>query len=163
MKVSDRVKELFSKNVGKRPEIPVEFGRNSNIHEVEAELVKKRYKSGAVEELISLELGIDLKSVDMILSGEIWPYSGTRLKRPNPVGPNPLNCYTNQQRKFAYGVIGLAKEFLSEEEFKIFCNMSGLPLWRGNAIHRNLELVQDAGRYKRARKRIAVSEKTNTT
>lgn len=152
--VTTRVSELFKTD--KRPEIPRGYGVNSLVDPAEAVMIRDMFKECKLEELVSLELGIDLHLIDKVLSGEIWPYAGGRLKIQGS-GPNPRNVFTNNLRKYCYGVIGIARAYLTDEEFSVFCDMNGLAPWRANQIVKQLDIKDGRKLYPAYRKTLSLS------
>lgn len=162
MSLDKRASSLLNEMKGKRPEIPVEYGTRTDIHMAEAAHVRKRVNKGAVEELVALEVGLNVDTVDKIMNGTIWPYAGGRLKKAQASGLHPANCFTANQREFVYGGVAVASDSLNPDEFKIFCDMSGLILSRALTMARGAKNGERPKEFGRIRKIIALSaEGTN--
>lgn len=152
VKISERVSELFKAACEKRPEIPYEFGMHSFVLEEEASAIREVYNELHLEELVALELGEELDIVDKVVRGEIWPYSGGKLKRTPVNGPHPENCFTSNHVRFVRGLTTLAVEYLTEEELLIYCNMIAIEVKSAKKVRSTVEVRNDPERYKRLRK-----------
>lgn len=163
MKVSPRVESLFVEEAAKEPSIPLNYGANSLVSEGEAFSARTLYKELKLEELVSLEMGLELDIVDKIVQGEIWPYAGGRLKRTPVVGPHPANSFTSNHARFIRGVTQIAVEGLSDDNLTIYCNMVGLDKPKAKRIRDKVEVRNDEQRYQRIRKvLLLVSEGKST-
>lgn len=151
MKVMRRVQKLFEVACNhERPEIPTDFGQSKIVLEAEATLIKKMYADGFVEELIELELGMKPEHIDLVLEGQVWPYSGGALKRVM-TGPHPSNCYSLNQKRFIRGVNAIAVGYLTKDELQVYCDMTGTSVPKLIASYKKVEVRDGREKFKRLR------------
>lgn len=161
-KVCPRVLFLFEEAANRRPKLEPTYGMNSNFAVSEVEMIRLHLAKHKVPELTEVEFNITPDELDKIVRGEIWPYAGGLLQPPEGQGPDLKYQYTNNLSWFSRGVTSIARDYLTDAEFAVYCNMTGQKLSLGRRIVKETEERNDPGKYERFRKILFLTSQGGT-